>query len=58
MVVVNWLQPRTVEPVSHMDSTIAVLMKGRPIINIAIVLSMWLTGFTFPGGSQLTTTTC
>jgi hypothetical protein len=29
MVVVNWLPPRKVEPVSHMDSTIAVLMNGR-----------------------------
>ena len=26
MVVVNWLPPRKVEPVSHMDSTIAGLM--------------------------------
>ena len=29
MVVANWLPPRKVEPVSHMDSTIAVLMNGR-----------------------------
>ena len=29
MVVVNWLPPRKVEPVSHMDSTIVVLMNGR-----------------------------
>ena len=29
MVVVNWLPPRKVEYVSHMDSTTAVLMNGR-----------------------------
>ena len=29
MVVVNWLPPRKVEPVSHMDSTIAGLMNAR-----------------------------
>jgi hypothetical protein len=29
MVVVNWLPPKKVEPVSHDDSTIAVLMNGR-----------------------------
>jgi hypothetical protein len=40
MVVVNWLPPGKVEPVSHMDSTIAVLM----------------TVSIFLGGSQLATT--
>ena len=29
MVVANWLPPGMVKPVSHMDSTIAVLMNGR-----------------------------
>jgi hypothetical protein len=61
MIVVNWLPPRKVEPVSQTDSTIAMLMIGRSylanvsFINTAIVLSMWLTGSTFLGGSQLTT---
>jgi hypothetical protein len=54
MVVANWLPHGKVEPISHMDSTIAVLMNGRSYP--AIVLSMGLTGSTFLGGSQLTTT--
>ena len=29
MVVVNWLSPRKVEPVSNMDSTITVLINSR-----------------------------
>ena len=54
MVVVNWLPPRKVEPVSHTDSTIAVLKmvvvnwlppgKVKPVSHMDNTIAMLMIG--------------